>query len=293
MGVVAAITPFNFPAMIPLWFLPYAIACGNTFILKPSEQDPLPAQRIFELAAEVAEIPPGVINLVHGAHDAVNAILDHPGIDGISFVGSAATARYIASRASANGKRVQALGGAKNAMVIMPDADPELTAKGVTSSAFGAAGQRCLAGSVAVLVGSRVEQDRSLRLIMGASERLKYDPGSDPETDVCPVISPEARERLVQEITAASHDTDGPPDCRAKDGSAVVLDHEDCSFWTALDTEECSISVSFRYLDHFASLAVEPVLIGLVNLGRHRVAASMPCAFHLVDLHSHAVSLSS
>ncbi len=144
VGVVAAITPFNFPAMIPLWFLPYAVAAGNAFILKPSEQDPLPGERIVELANGLGVFPEGLVNLVHGAHDVVNGLLEHPGVDAISFVGSAKTARYVATRGAEHGKRVQALGGAKNSMVVMPDADPELMAGGVMGSAFGAAGQRCL-----------------------------------------------------------------------------------------------------------------------------------------------------
>src|SRR6185369_13508919 len=123
VGVVAAITPFNFPTMIPLWFLPFALACGNTFVLKPSEQDPTPSARIVELIDRIDEIPPGVVNLVHGGRDAVNGLLDHPGVDAISFVGSAATARYVATRATERGKRVQALGGAKNSLIVMPDAD--------------------------------------------------------------------------------------------------------------------------------------------------------------------------
>jgi malonate-semialdehyde dehydrogenase (acetylating)/methylmalonate-semialdehyde dehydrogenase len=213
VGVVAAITPFNFPAMIPLWFLPYAIGCGNTFILKPSEQDPTPARRIIEIVDAVEEIPPGVVNLVHGAHDAVNAILDHPSIDAVSFVGSASTARYVATRAAEQGKRVQALGGAKNSMVVMPDADPQLLTGGVTQSAFGAAGQRCLAGSVAVLVGTESEQDRSRDLLVEAAAKLRTGAGDDPATDVCPVVSPQSRERLESEIAAA-----------ADDGAVVVLD---------------------------------------------------------------------
>ncbi|MCX6387471.1 MAG: aldehyde dehydrogenase family protein, partial [Solirubrobacterales bacterium] len=151
VGVIAAITPFNFPAMIPLWFLPYAIACGNTFILKPSEQDPLVSMRIMELIDGIEEIPKGVVNLVNGGRDCVEAILESPGINGVSFVGSATTARIIASRCAEVGKRCQALGGAKNSMVLMPDADPDVMTQGVMGSAFGAAGQRCLAGSVAVL----------------------------------------------------------------------------------------------------------------------------------------------
>jgi malonate-semialdehyde dehydrogenase (acetylating)/methylmalonate-semialdehyde dehydrogenase len=213
VGVVAAITPFNFPAMIPLWFLPYAIATGNSFILKPSEQDPLPAERIVELIDGIEEIPPGVVNLLHGAHAAVNGLLEHPAVNAISFVGSASTARYVASRAAEHGKRVQALGGAKNAMVIMPDADPALMAAGVSSSAFGAAGQRCLAGSLAVLVGERAEQDRSLQTILDAARKLTVGDGADPSTDVCPLVSPAARERVEREIENA-----------LAEGSELVLD---------------------------------------------------------------------
>src|SRR5215217_3809937 len=159
VGVVAAITPFNFPAMIPLWFLPYALACGNAFVLKPSERDPRPAELIFETIDGIDEFPPGICNLVHGARDAVNALLDHPGVDAVSFVGQASTARYIAERSAATGKRCQALGGAKNSLVVMPDAELEPTVAGIMGSAFGAAGQRCLAGSLAVLVGDAERQD--------------------------------------------------------------------------------------------------------------------------------------
>ncbi len=211
VGVVAAITPFNFPAMIPLWFLPYAVACGNAFVLKPSEQDPLAGTRIAELASEV--LPPGIVNLVHGGHDAVNAILDHPGVDAISFVGSARTARYVATRGAENGKRVQALGGAKNSMVVMPDADPALMVSGVMGSAFGAAGQRCLAGSVALLVGTPEEQDLQRDRIVEAAANLRTGPGADPATDVCPVVSPAVRERLEEDIEAA-----------AAEGAELVLD---------------------------------------------------------------------
>jgi malonate-semialdehyde dehydrogenase (acetylating)/methylmalonate-semialdehyde dehydrogenase len=213
VGVVAAITPFNFPAMIPLWFLPYALATGNAFLLKPSEQDPLTSERIVELVAGIPELPAGLVNLVHGGRDAVNAILDHPGIDAISFVGSAATARYVKTRGAERGKRVQALGGAKNAMVVMPDADPKLLASGITASAFGAAGQRCLAGSIAVLVGTPEEQDRSRDAIIAASRALQTGAGADPQTDVCPVVSAAARERIAGQVDAAE-----------RDGVTVVLD---------------------------------------------------------------------
>ena len=155
VGVVAAITPFNFPAMIPLWFIPFAIACGNSFVLKPSELDPRPAALISAAVHAVEEIPPGVFNLIHGAHAAVNALLDHPEVDAISFVGQATTARMVAERGVGGGKRVQALGGAKNSLVVMPDADLEQAMPAIMGSAFGAAGQRCLAGSVCVSVGDR------------------------------------------------------------------------------------------------------------------------------------------
>jgi malonate-semialdehyde dehydrogenase (acetylating)/methylmalonate-semialdehyde dehydrogenase len=213
VGVVAAITPFNFPVMIPLWFLPYALVAGNAVLLKPSEQDPLASERIVQLLAGIDELPAGIVSLVHGAHDVVNALLDHPGIDAISFVGSARTARHVATRATGNGKRVQALGGAKNAMIVLPDADPRLMPAQVVGSAFGAAGQRCMAGSVAVLVGTAEEQDRSLALIRDAASALRSGPGGDAGTDVCPVIDAAARERLVGEIDAAE-----------RDGVRVVLD---------------------------------------------------------------------
>jgi malonate-semialdehyde dehydrogenase (acetylating)/methylmalonate-semialdehyde dehydrogenase len=184
--------------------LPYAIAAGNTFVLKPSEQDPLPTQRIVQLIDAIEEIPAGVVNLVHGGRDAVVALLDHPQVDAISFVGSAATAQFISSRACANGKRVQALGGAKNAMVVMPDAEQAAMVGGVIGSAFGAAGQRCLAGSVAVLVGSRAQQDEALDAIAARASTLRLGPGTSPETDVCPLVSAVSRERLLSEIEAAA-----------------------------------------------------------------------------------------
>ena len=213
VGVVAAITPFNFPAMIPLWFLPYAVSCGNAVILKPSEQDPLAGERICELVAGIDALPPGIVNLVHGGQAAVEALLDHPGIDAVSFVGSARTAAIVAERAVRTGKRVQALGGAKNAMVCLPDADPRLMTAGVTASAFGAAGQRCLAGSVAVLVGSVAEQDATRDRILAAARELVVGPGDDAATDVCPLVTPAARDRVA-----------GAVDRAEAEGAEVVLD---------------------------------------------------------------------
>jgi malonate-semialdehyde dehydrogenase (acetylating) / methylmalonate-semialdehyde dehydrogenase len=218
VGVVGAITPFNFPAMIPLWFLPFAVACGNTFILKPSEQDPLPSVRMLELIDEHEIFPPGVVNLVLGGRETVEALIDSDDVDAISFVGSAKTARIVASRAAAQGKRAQALGGAKNAMVAMPDADPAVLAAGVTSSAFGAAGQRCLAGSLLVLVGDEAEQDRSLQTVVEASRALTVGAGGDESTDVCPLVSSDSRERVAGEIERA-----------LGEGAEAVLDGRDAS----------------------------------------------------------------
>ncbi|MGH2966677.1 MAG: aldehyde dehydrogenase family protein, partial [Solirubrobacterales bacterium] len=203
LGVVAAITPFNFPAMIPLWFLPYAIAAGNTFVLKPSERDPRPSEFLYELIDSIDEIPPGVCNLVHGSRGAVQAIWEHPGVSAISFVGQASTARLVATKGIENGKRVQALAGAKNAMVVMPDADPEVMVSAVIGSAFAAAGQRCLAGSLLVLVGTDSEQDAALTKITSAARELRVGAGMDSETDVGPLIGVDARERLEADIASA------------------------------------------------------------------------------------------
>ena len=206
VGVVAAITPFNFPAMIPLWFLPFAVACGNSIVLKPSERDPRPSELIFDIVDGIEEIPAGVMSLVHGGREAVDALLGHPGIDAVSFVGQATTARYVAERAAATGKRVQALGGAKNSMVVMPDADLGTAVPGMLGSAFGAAGQRCLAGSVAVLVGDRGRQDQVRDAIVAAAAELSCGPGADAGTDVPPVVAPEVRERLGAALERAAGD---------------------------------------------------------------------------------------
>jgi malonate-semialdehyde dehydrogenase (acetylating)/methylmalonate-semialdehyde dehydrogenase len=200
VGVVAAITPFNFPAMIPLWFLPYAIACGNSLLLKPSEQDPRPAALIVEMVDSVAAIPPGVVNLVHGGRDAVTAILEDPGIDAVSFVGRAETARIVASGAAATGKRVQALGGAKNSLVAMPDADLARAVPAIMGSAFGAAGQRCLAGSVCVVVGDAGRRAQVREALVMAAAALVVGPGNDPATDVCPMVSAAARDKVAEAI---------------------------------------------------------------------------------------------
>ena len=193
VGVCAAIVPFNFPAMVPFWFLPFAIACGNSFVLKPSEQVPLTQQIAFELLDSL-DLPPGVVNLVNGGREVVEGILDHPGIDAVSFVGSAPVARIVYERAAKAGKRVQALGGAKNHMVVMPDAVIDETVAGIVGSAFGAAGQRCMAGSVVVTVGEA--HDRLLPPLREATEALRLGDGLDESVDVGPVVSPEARDRI-------------------------------------------------------------------------------------------------
>src|SRR3954449_5435797 len=194
VGVCAAIVPFNFPAMVPFWFLPFAIACGNTFILKPSEQVPLTQQIAFEVLDELG-LPPGVVNLVNGSREVVEGILEHPGIDAVSFVGSAPVARIVYERAAATGKRVQALGGAKNHMVVMPDAVVDQTVNGIIGSAFGAAGQRCMAGSVVVTVGDAHEA--LMPPLVEATKALRVGDGLDEANDVGPVISEAARERIV------------------------------------------------------------------------------------------------
>ncbi|HEY5709094.1 MAG TPA: CoA-acylating methylmalonate-semialdehyde dehydrogenase [Solirubrobacterales bacterium] len=213
VGVVAAITPFNFPAMIPLWFLPYAIACGNSFILKPSEQDPRPAELIVEIADATGEIPPGVVNLVHGGRAAVTAILEDPGIDAVSFVGRAETARIVAEGGVRTGKRVQALGGAKNSLVVMPDADLGQAMPAIMGSAFGAAGQRCLAGSVCVVVGGEARRGEVREALVEAASKLTVGPGDDPATDVCPMVSATARDKVAEAIDRA-----------ASDGANLLLD---------------------------------------------------------------------
>ncbi|MEO7197627.1 MAG: CoA-acylating methylmalonate-semialdehyde dehydrogenase [Solirubrobacterales bacterium] len=203
VGVVAAITPFNFPAMIPLWFLPYALACGNTFILKPSERDPRTAARIVELIDGIEEIPPGVVNLVHGGREAVNGLLDHPEVDAISFVGQASTALHVMDRGTKSGKRVQALGGAKNAMVVMDDADLDQAVPAMMQSAFGNAGQRCLAGSIAVVVGDDARREQVRSALASAAEDLPVGPGTDEGVVCPPMVSAETRERVATAVERA------------------------------------------------------------------------------------------
>jgi malonate-semialdehyde dehydrogenase (acetylating)/methylmalonate-semialdehyde dehydrogenase len=209
LGVTAAITPFNFPVMIPFWFLPYAIACGNTFILKPSERVPIAMQHVFKLMEEIA-LPPGVLNLVYGAKASVDALLDHPQVRAISFVGSSPVAKYIYSRAAQNGKRVQCQGGAKNHAVVLPDADLDMATQIVSDSAFGCAGQRCLAVSVAVTVGEARRTFRDAMASMASSIKVGY--GLE-DAQMGPVITRESKARVEGLISKG-----------VSEGATLVLD---------------------------------------------------------------------
>jgi len=210
LGVVAGITPFNFPIMVPMWMHPVAIACGNAFVLKPSERDPSASNLVARLYAE-AGLPAGVFNVVHGDKTAVDAILNHQGVQAVSFVGSTPIARYIHERATATGKRVQALGGAKNHAIVLPDADLDFAADHLVAAAFGSAGERCMAISAAVVVGE-VADDLIERVAAKARE-VTIGPGRDKASDMGPVVTPEARDRIS-----------GYVDSGEKAGATVAVD---------------------------------------------------------------------
>ncbi len=210
LGVVAAITPFNFPGMIPFWFLPYAIACGNTFILKPSERVPLTMRRAYELLEQTG-LPKGVANLINGGKAAVDALLDHPKVRAISFVGSTPIAKYVYARAGANGKRAQCQGGAKNHVVVLPDADMQMATQIISDSAFGCAGQRCLAVSVAVTVGDAQKTFRDS--ITEAASSLRVGNGLEEGVQMGPVITPQSKARVESLIGVGE-----------KQGAKVLLD---------------------------------------------------------------------
>ena len=197
VGVIAIIAPFNFPGMIPFWFLPYAIACGNTCIIKPSEKVPLTLQKVFELL-EKTGLPKGVVNLVNGAKEVVDAILEHPTIRAISFVGSSPVAQYVYGKAASYGKRVQCQGGAKNPIIVLPDADMEMTTRIAADSAFGCAGQRCLAASVAVTVGKA--RETFTNAIAQAAETRVVGFGLEEGVQMGPVITPQSQARIEQLI---------------------------------------------------------------------------------------------
>jgi len=210
VGVVASITPFNFPAMIPFWFLPYAIACGNTFILKPSERVPLTMRRAFELLDQIG-LPPGIVNLLNGGKAAVDALLDHPKVRALSFVGSTPVAKYVYARAGGNGKRAQCQGGAKNHVIVLPDADMAMATQIIGDSAFGCAGQRCLAVSVAVTVGEAQTTFRDA--ISNAAASLRVGNGLDEGVQMGPVITPQSKSRVESLIAMGG-----------KQGAKVLLD---------------------------------------------------------------------
>jgi malonate-semialdehyde dehydrogenase (acetylating) / methylmalonate-semialdehyde dehydrogenase len=203
LGVVAAITPFNFPAMIPLWFLPYAIACGNTFILKPSEKVPITSRKLVGLLEQTG-LPGGVVNIVNGAKEAVDTLLDHPLVRAISFVGSTAVAKYVYGRATAAGKRAQCQGGAKNPAIVLPDADMEMAATIVADSAFGCAGQRCLAASIAVTVGDAGAPFTQAMASAAGSRVVGY--GLDEGVQMGPVISRQSKARIESLMAVAIKD---------------------------------------------------------------------------------------
>ncbi len=193
LGVVGGITPFNFPMMVPLWMFPLAVACGNTFVLKPSERTPILANRLAELFAE-AGAPEGVLNVVHGAHDVVNGLLEHKDIKAISFVGSQPVAKYVYERAAAEGKRVQALSGAKNHHIVMPDADMDKAVQHIISSTFGSAGQRCMACSAVVIVG---DNERFVKKLKEKADELTIGNGMDEEVLLTPVIRKVHRDKVL------------------------------------------------------------------------------------------------
>ncbi|RCV49229.1 CoA-acylating methylmalonate-semialdehyde dehydrogenase [Marinitenerispora sediminis] len=210
VGVVAAITPFNFPAMVPLWMFPMAVACGNTVVLKPSEKDPSATLRLVRLATE-AGLPDGVLNLVNGDKPAVDRLLEHPDVDAVSFVGSTPVARHVHRTASAAGKRVQALGGAKNHMLVLPDADLDLAADAAVSAAYGSAGERCMAVSVVVAVGAAA--DPLVERIAERARKLTVGPGDDPASEMGPLITREHRDRVASYVPRAR-----------EQGATVVVD---------------------------------------------------------------------
>jgi malonate-semialdehyde dehydrogenase (acetylating)/methylmalonate-semialdehyde dehydrogenase len=216
LGVVAGITPFNFPAMVPLWMLATAIACGNTFVLKPSEKDPSVSLMLAELLKD-AGLPDGVLNVVHGDAVAVNRLLEHPDVAAISFVGSTPIARHVYVNGTAHGKRVQALGGAKNHMVVLPDADVDTAANAAVSAAYGSAGERCMAISVVVAVGDVA--DPLVDAIATRLPGLRIGPGTDPDAEMGPLITREHRDRVASYLETA-----------ASDGATVVVDGRDREF---------------------------------------------------------------
>ena len=276
VGVGACISPFNFPAMIPFWFFPYAIACGNTYIVKPSERVPLTMEKVFRLIHRLG-LPPGVLNMVQGGKETVEAILDHPRIRAISFVGSTPVARAIYARAAASGKRVQAQGGAKNPVVVLPDADMAMATRIVADSAFGCAGQRCLAASLAITVGDA--RRTFAAAIADAAASRKTGNGLDESVEMGPVISSASRDRIEAMIQAASREGGT---VRVDGRNAAIPGHRDGFFVRPTVVDNVP-----RSGDVFRTEIFGPVLgllhaesvddaIGIVNSGSY---GNMACLF--------------
>jgi len=276
LGVVAAITPFNFPGMIPLWFLPYALATGNCFILKPSEKVAMTSQKLFALL-DKAGFPAGVVQLVNGGKEAVDALLDHPGVRAVSFVGSTPVAKYIYSRATANGKRAQCQGGAKNPVVIMADADMDMTTQIMADSAFGCAGQRCLAASVAITVGDARRTFTEMIADAAASRVVGY--GLDRGVQMGPVITPESKTRIESLIGKG-----------VQEGARVIVDGRNRSvkgyeegffvYPTVLDnvdpvSETAHTEIFGPVLSLMHAVSIEQA----VELVNHRAYGNMACIF--------------
>jgi malonate-semialdehyde dehydrogenase (acetylating)/methylmalonate-semialdehyde dehydrogenase len=294
IGVFAAIVPFNFPAMVPMWFLPFAIACGNTFILKPSEQVPQTQSLFFEIIEELG-LPAGVVNLVNGARETVESLLDHPGIDGISFVGSATVAKLVYERAARAGKRVQALGGAKNHMVVMPDAIMGKTIDGIIGSAFGAAGQRCMAGSVLVTVGEA--HDKVVPALAEKARTLSIGDGAADGVMVGPLVSCAQRDRafvgptlltdVTPEMDIAQQEVFGPVlsviHVDTLDDAIDVVNRSRYGNGTSIFTESGAVARRYRH-------DVEVGMIG-VNVGVAAPVAFFPFSgwkdSFFGDLHAH------
>ena len=265
LGVVAGITPFNFPAMVPMWMFPIALAAGNTFVLKPSEKDPSAANFIAEILAE-AGVPEGVFNVVHGDADAVNRLLVHPDVAAVSSVSSTPVARHVYETATQHGKRVQALGGAKNHMVVLPDADMELAADAAIGAAFGSAGQRCMAISVLVAVGDAA--DRLRPLLEQRMAKLKTGPGVEPTSEMGPLVTADARDRVAGYVAAG--EAAGAE--LVVDGRTLQVDGHDGGYWvgpTLFDHVKPNMSI---YVDEIFGPVLDIVRVdswddamGLVN----------------------------
>ncbi len=276
VGVCAIIAPFNFPGMIPFWFLPYALACGNTVIVKPSERVPTSMQRIFQLVEQL-DLPKGVLSMVNGDKVAVDAILDHPDVRAISFVGSTKVAQYVYSRATANGKRAQCQGGAKNPIIILPDADLETTTRIVADSAFGCAGQRCLAASLAVTVGGARQTFNEAIADAAASRVVGY--GLEESVEMGPVITPESKDRIMNLIGVGE-----------REGATVLVDgrganiagYEDGNFIRPTILQDVPVDGEIASTEIFGPvfglMHVETIddAIELINKGRY---GNMACLF--------------